>query len=623
MKIFTLLSVICCSLIFFSSQCFAQSRSAVSFSSTRQNVFEALPDGSQFQRWECVTRFSNTYFVAQHHKSASDSNPGSEQMPFRSIQKAANTAKPGDRILIDEGIYRELVQPMFGGTSASKMISYEAIPGANVVIDGTEEWKIRWEKSTAVEASDSGKENARVWMGLLPKKAFDGINPFSMINMPSNHWGGLITTIENPDYQLRRGLLFVDGKPLNQVLLHKDLWKSPGTYWVEDDGLRVHFRLRENDSPNVHLLEFTARAQAFAPAHPFLGYIRVKGIVFQRVGNGIPGEQRGALSTNCGHHWIIEDNEVNWANTVGIDIGNISFQNLAEAGAGYHIVRRNHVNHCGTTGVCGLVVKWHLLNTVIENNVFENNCWQNTEGLGENAAIKLHMAVNCLISNNIVKNTQYGSGIWMDFDNSNSTIIGNRVSGIQHTLFGGIVFEASLQKNLVEGNYITDVHGAGLSKFEGGGHGFYANYCDSLNIRNNFITNVTGSCICLNSGDPDRMVHGRVVTGRKNDIRKNILSDARVAIILSNTDNYTDENFYGHFTEDGALQIQAPRERLNLEAWRNFFGWDKKGREVSVICDCSAEACDVTLRGAQGEIVRASRLMLNEPFVFRNFISTL
>jgi PKD repeat protein len=48
------------------------------------------------------------YFVSP---TGSDSNPGTEEAPFKTIQKAADLVKPGDTVLVDDGIYT------YGGTS--------------------------------------------------------------------------------------------------------------------------------------------------------------------------------------------------------------------------------------------------------------------------------------------------------------------------------------------------------------------------------------------------------------------------------------------------------------------------------------------------------------------------
>ncbi len=579
-----------------------------------------LPNGNTFAIWDCTTAFTKTYYVSQKNPRASDSNPGTENLPFLTVAKAAVILQPGERVLIGEGIYREFVRPSRGGTGVDKMISYEALPGAKVIIDGTEVWKTSWDSSKGLYGGDSVDMKARVWQGELPRKVFNGSNPFSMVNMPNNHWGALITKIPNKSYQLRRGLLFVDGYPLEQVFLHKDLWSKPGTYWIEDDGLKIHFRLQNDEEPTSHLIEFTARDQVFSPSVPYTSYIRVKGLYFEKVGNGFPGEQRGALSTNCGNHWIIEDNQVHWANSIGIDIGNISFQNYGEQAAGNHIIRRNTITDCGVTGLCGLVVGWHLYNTLIEDNLFEKNCWQNSESLGENAALKIHMAINCLIRHNIIRNTLYGSGIWLDYDNRNTRVCNNAIINIGETINGGIFFEASLNKNLIDGNVVWDVKGAGIADNEGGGHGIYEHNCDSLTITNNFVWSAAGTAICLDRGDRERFVLGRVVTGRKHTVTSNILANSGKAILLPSLDNYTDKDIFGHFIDQGPFMIQEPAERIDLDAWRHFYGWESHGRKIIVKSELDQELLTLKIKLIDGSNLKEKTLNLKEDFLLKALI---
>ncbi|MBC7508993.1 MAG: right-handed parallel beta-helix repeat-containing protein [Ferruginibacter sp.] len=579
-----------------------------------------LPNGNAFSSWDCKTSFTKTYFVAQKNPGASDANPGTESLPFLTVGKAAAILQPGERVIICEGIYREFVRPVYGGTGTDKMISYEALPGAKVIIDGTEVWATNWEPSKGLSVGDSVDMKARVWHGELPRKAFDGINPFAMVNMPNNHWGGLITKIPNKTYQLRRGLLFVDGLPLEQVFLHKDLWTKPGTYWIEDDGLNIHFRLKNDDAPASHVLEFTARDQVFSPAVPYTAYIRVKGIRFEKVGNGFPGEQRGALSTNCGNHWIIEDNQIHWANSIGIDVGNVNFQNYGEQAAGSHIIRRNIITDCGTTGLCGLVVGWHLYNTLIEDNMFEDNCWQNTEMLGENAAIKMHMAINCLIRHNIIRNTLHGVGIWLDYDNSNTRVCNNVIFDIEETINGGIFFEASLNKNLIDGNVVWGVKSAGIADNEGGGHGIYERNCDSLTIMNNFIWSAAGTAVCLDRGDRERFVLGRIITGRKHTVTSNILANCGKAILLPSPDNYSDKNIFGSFTNQGPFIIQEPAERCNLGAWQDFYNWELHGKAIVIKSKLNEESLMLKIQLIDGIKMKEKTINLKADFSIKQFV---
>ncbi|QKW17738.1 RICIN domain-containing protein [Kitasatospora sp. NA04385] len=74
------------------------------------------------------------YFVAP---TGSDSAAGGEQTPLRTIQHCADLAQPGDTCRIQSGVYRETVTPPTSGT-ATAPIRFEAAPGAQVTVDGTD-----------------------------------------------------------------------------------------------------------------------------------------------------------------------------------------------------------------------------------------------------------------------------------------------------------------------------------------------------------------------------------------------------------------------------------------------------------------------------------------------------
>src|SRR3954469_10036906 len=83
-----------------------------------------LPDGSEPQTWEKPLTFSRTYYVDGNAAGADDNGPGSKEHPFRTIGKAAQVLQPGERVVIAQGVYRELVNPARGGSGPGKMISY-------------------------------------------------------------------------------------------------------------------------------------------------------------------------------------------------------------------------------------------------------------------------------------------------------------------------------------------------------------------------------------------------------------------------------------------------------------------------------------------------------------------
>lgn len=73
-----------------------------------------------------------TYYVSP---TGSDSNPGTEAQPWRTIQKAADTLVAGDTVCVKAGTYQERVIPQNSG-SAGNYIVYAAYPGHTVTIDG-------------------------------------------------------------------------------------------------------------------------------------------------------------------------------------------------------------------------------------------------------------------------------------------------------------------------------------------------------------------------------------------------------------------------------------------------------------------------------------------------------
>jgi len=70
------------------------------------------------------------YYVAP---TGRDTNPGTSAAPWRTIQKAADTLAPGERVLVRRGVYRENVQLRRSGTAA-KPITIAAYPGHRPVV---------------------------------------------------------------------------------------------------------------------------------------------------------------------------------------------------------------------------------------------------------------------------------------------------------------------------------------------------------------------------------------------------------------------------------------------------------------------------------------------------------
>ncbi|MEM4248621.1 MAG: right-handed parallel beta-helix repeat-containing protein, partial [Candidatus Nanoarchaeia archaeon] len=77
---------------------------------------------------------SANYYVAT---TGSDSNPGTEAQPWKTIQYAAGKVSPGDTVFVRGGVYSEQVNVTISGTEAGGYITFRNYAGETPVIDGT------------------------------------------------------------------------------------------------------------------------------------------------------------------------------------------------------------------------------------------------------------------------------------------------------------------------------------------------------------------------------------------------------------------------------------------------------------------------------------------------------
>lgn len=534
------------------------------------NMNARMPDGSEFLTWEKPAVYACTLHVDRKHPAANDANPGTQDRPFATINAAAQVVKPGERVLVHPGIYREWVRPAHGGESPERMVHFEAATPGATVISGAELYAGPWLPSAGWNGSQA-PASPPLWMAALPRPWFDGYNPFATVNM--------VQTMEQFDFALadknlmtgffrRRGLVFQNGRRLTQVHRLADLHAQDGAYWIEPDGVIVHVRAFGDADPNGEHWEMTAREHAFAPETRYLGFIRVSGFIIERVADGFPVPQGGALSAARGHHWIIEDTCVRQVNAIGIDIGQQSWLSAKPEISGHHIVRRNIIEECG---ICGLAGAGAPENLLIEDNVFRRCCWQNVEAYYECAAIKFHLTRRALIRRNVILDTTDGAGIWLDWDNRHSRCCQNLIVGTR-SLFGGIFIEASHVANLLDHNIILDTDGNGI----------YSHDSDRITVAHNLIARSRKAAVFLKLGGVKRWVNGRGATCRKHRVLNNLFADNATAIEFGTPDSQSDGNLFGTDSNQGPLRIHRPEENLDLDAWREFHGWDRNGARADV-----------------------------------------
>jgi hypothetical protein len=531
-----------------------------------------LPDGTEFKTWEMPLKFSRTYYVDGSNPKASDDNPGTRDRPFATINQAARILGPGERVLVAAGIYRERICPARGGTGPDQMISYEAAPGAAVVLKGSRVFREAWVPADSASPT-------QVWQAHLEPKYFADYNPFDIENVTERQFE--IMDFARPmrgtaPCCLPRGLVFQDGRRLTQFRFRSDVDQHEGSYWVDRTNQIVFANLFGRGRPDQATLEIATQETVLAPEQIGQGYIRAKGFTVEQVAGPFPWEQVGAISTTRGHHWIIEDNTVRQVNGVGIDVGIQLHQWPQPALAGFHIVRRNTVTDCGICGICGLGPGGgREFGLLIEDNVVLRNAFHDTERLFETAGIKTHNNVRCLLRRNLIMDTYHGAGIWMDWDNRNSRCCQNIIVNAQ-TMHGGIFVEASYVPNLIDQNFIWGTRG----------HGIYEHDCSHQIFAHNFIGLSTRSGLHLHGKITSRRIAQQEPEYGLHQVRNNLLYHNTVTNVFRGQPSTISGNLSDGFTaafnpEELELTLSAtnrlpPCEPLP-EVGYDFFGKPRNG----------------------------------------------
>jgi len=360
--------------------------------------------------------------------TGNDRDCGTARDPFRSIQAAADRAQPGDVVTVHEGVYRERVNPPRGGLSDGQRIIYQAAPGEQVAIKGSE--IIR----------DWNRLDGNVWVKRLPNAYFGGFNPFA--HVLSGDWFLPLGRTHHS------GAVFLNDTALNEARTLDHLFESRHRGWFAKSGeyeTCIWINVGDAD-PNTGLLETTRRQTVFYPARPGINYLTVKGFTLSQAAtpwSPPTTEQIGLIGVNWSKGWIIEDNTITHSRCAGLTLGkyfdkedgwieygfNAHYQTVQRVLArgdwtpdriGGHVVRNNHIAFCEQAGIVGS--HGGAFCTIVGNVIHDIHTRALFGGL-EQAGIKLHAPVDTLIGENLIY--RCNMGIWMDWMTQGTRITGN------------------------------------------------------------------------------------------------------------------------------------------------------------------------------------------------------
>lgn len=370
--------------------------------------------------------------AAELHVSTqgNDANHGSRSAPFRTIQRAATLAQPGDVITVHAGTYRERINPPRGGTSDRRRIVYQAAKGEQVVIKGSEIVK-GW-----VRVKDD------VWKVVLPESFFAGFNPFR--DLIHGDWFDRRGRDHHTGAVYLNGAWLIEAAKLEEVQLpsgQSPAWlKEPNTglWFAETDSATTTIWAQfKGVDPNTELVEVNARRTVFYPDKPGRNYITVRGFTLQHAATPWApptAEQIGLIGTHWSKGWIIENNVISHSVCSGIALGKHgdAFDNTSANTAegyvktierahahpipwtreaiGHHIVRNNTVSHCEQAGIVGSM--GCAFSTVTGNVIHDVHVRRLFSG-AEMAGIKFHGAIDVTIQGNYIYRTCLG--LWLDW----------------------------------------------------------------------------------------------------------------------------------------------------------------------------------------------------------------
>lgn len=382
------------------------------------------------------------YHVAKH---GSDQNDGSLEHPFLTIERANLVLTSGDKVVVHEGIYRELVAPRRGGRDEKNRIVYEAAEGEKVSIRGSEVVK-DWKKLDDI------------WYCDIDNSMFGDFNPF---DIPL--WGDWFIYPE--DRKVHQAEVYLDGKSMFEVFSLQEVGKPQkrdigysfnASYkeehlrdpefslyvWFAEVGetrTRIYANFQKED-PLSHLVEITVRESVFFPKTHFVNYITVRGFeLCQAATPWAPptSSQIGLIGPNWAKGWIIEDCDIHSAKCALVSLGkeessgdndctryahksgyNVQLESVFDClqkgwnrdMVGSHIVRNNRIHDAGENGIVG-----HMgcaFSEIYGNEIYNIDTKYEFFGY-EIAAIKFHAPIDTHIHDNYIHSSTLG--MWIDW----------------------------------------------------------------------------------------------------------------------------------------------------------------------------------------------------------------
>ena len=493
-------------------------------------------------------RIAAILYVDVGHPKASDENPGTEQLPLKSIGRGAelavaNNAKGvGTKLLIAPGVYRDAVRlPNRGKAQTDAPIVFEATRKGEVVLSGSDVFD-DWQR---VE----GAEN--LYWHRWPYKW----GPREQVKDPV--W--IRCGIFYRPILLRKETVYCNGQLLKLALSPLEL--REGMNYVSEEEEKLIVWLPRGLDARTALMEVPVRAGLFVASGQ--RNIVLRGLVL-RHDNHYYGMASACSFGSGSQNFLIEDCRFEWNNCGGIGLNTCRDLTL----------RRVVSNHNGGAGVLGC----RLHNVLFEDTENSYNNWRGDWGeyyswsVGATKFLVTHDAV--FRRNRSIGN--YALGFWFDMD----------CTGI---LVDGCWWVRNLRAGIfIEANQGPIVIRNGVMAFNE--HGVTSTNSSHVTLENNVLYGNTSSQIGV-MGPRDRAIKTWEWGGKSTELtlqirdwtlRRNVVVSTNARQPCLNVSYQDTELFLSTLSSDGNVWfgLDAPRVfslagvLMNLDEWRTATGND-------------------------------------------------
>lgn len=484
-------------------------------------------------------RVSQILYVNNQHPQASDQNPGTEELPLKTINKAAGIARQnqagniGTKILIYPGTYRERIDlSARGPTDKDVPIIFEGKEKGRAIVSGSNVWN-GWKR----------RKDTDVYTHPWPYKW--GLAPYPP------RWEGSVVLAP---IVRRREMIFVNGKLLNQVLSLKEL--QAGSFYVSEEEKIVYIWISPGTDITDSAIEVAVRSGLFYASEKRNFVLR--GLVFQHDNTPVQGS---AVTFTGSLNVLVEDCEFLWNNWGGLGV-------MASRDV---IARRNVANHQGGAGMTA----WKVKNLVFEDNETSYNNWRGAKGgfTGWAVAGLKHLRIHHGIYRRHKAIGNQTRGFWLDFDNANIVVEGAYWC---NNLTNGVFVEASQGPIMIKDSTICQNQR---------GPGVLTTNSSDVTLENNIIYGNGRSQIRV-TGDVERGVSDwetgkqRLLKVEHWTLRDNVIAARNSSQLLLDTSNWahflaslnSERNVWYNPEKDNAFKLG--RKNLDLNGWQSVTGQD-------------------------------------------------